>query len=152
MATLVALRGNMSCMAGRPLKPPEQRRRYNQPSRGEWIDLPERLDEPVLREWDDRFTISPGLWAAWRRDAVGSQYTDADIGGLEHLAVTWEERSFADRDRQMDKFGLTPKGRRDLRWRTPLEASQQADANAKTAQIRRLRVVARQQEKKQEET
>jgi hypothetical protein len=47
----------------------------------------------------------------------------------------------------LDRLGLTPKGKRDLRWRSPLEAKQQAEANEKTAQLRRLRVVAEREAK-----
>ena len=49
------------------------------------------------------------------------------------------ERSFADRDRQMDKLGLTPKGKRDLRWRTPNEVKTLKKAAQKT--LTQLRVV-----------
>src|SRR4051812_8557067 len=101
-------------------KPKEQRRRYNQPARGEWVDL-EPLEEPILPEYLPIFTVPARLWNAWRQDAVTSQYGEADMAAIGELAVEWEERSFADRDRMMDKLGLTPKGKRDLRWRTPNE-------------------------------
>jgi hypothetical protein len=63
--------------------PQEQRRRYNQPARGEWVDL-EPLEAPVLPEYDPggpefvesrdhegnpievRRGVSPRMWEAWR--------------------------------------------------------------------------------------
>jgi len=63
-------------------KDPAQRRRYNQPARGEWVDL-EPLEEPILCGYDEmRFTIPVWLWQAWRADAVTSQYGEADMGAI----------------------------------------------------------------------
>lgn len=50
-----------------------------------------------------------------------SQYGPEDIDAIEDLAREWAEMTYADRDRRLDKLGLTPKGKRDLRWRTPNE-------------------------------
>jgi hypothetical protein len=102
-------------------KLPEQRRRRNAPERGEWVDL-EPLEEPVLgpfnREW---MTCRERTWNAWRSSPVTSQYGPEDIDAIEDLAREWAEMTYADRDRRLDKLGLTPKGKRDLRWRTPNE-------------------------------
>jgi len=128
-------------MAGRGPAPkaPEQRRRYGQPARGEWVDL-EPLDEPVLKIWDDRFTVPRDLWEAWRISPVTSQYGPEDVAAICALAIEWETRTFADRDRQMDKLGLTPKGKRDLRWRTPNEGKT-IKKQAELAKVRHIRAV-----------
>ena len=121
---------------GRAPKDPAQRRRYNQPMRGEWVDL-EPLDEPILQIWDDRFTLPRDLWEAWRISPVTSQYGPEDVAAICTLAIEWETRTFADRDRQMDKLGLTPKGKRDLRWRTPNEVKtiRKAEEKAKVLKL-----------------
>jgi len=102
-------------------KLPEQRRRRNAPERGEWVDL-EPLEEPVLGPFNrETMTVRERMWNGWRNSPETSQYGPADIVAIYELAETWAERTFADRDRQLDKLGLTPKGKRDLRWRTPNE-------------------------------
>ena len=44
--------------------------------------------------------------------------------------------------RQMDKLGLTPKGKRDLRWRTPNEVKTIKQQQQK-AEVRRLHAVGK---------
>lgn len=131
-------------MAGRgpAPKPADQRRRYNQPARGEWVDL-EPLPEPVLPGYDEmHFTVAVWMWQAWRESPVTSQYGPEDIAAIKDLAIGWEEMTFADRDRRMDRLGLTPKGKRDLRWRTPNEVKTIKAAEEK-AKITRLHAVAK---------
>jgi len=120
-------------------KSPEHRRRRNEPLRGEWVDL-EPLEEPILKIWDDRFTVPDYMWQAWRISPVTSQYGPEDLAAIHDLAVGWEEMTFADRDRRMDRLGLTPKGKRDLRWRTPNEVKTIKKA-AEKAQVRHIRAV-----------
>lgn len=120
-------------------KLPEQRRRRNVPERGEWVEL-EPLEEPILKIWDDRFTVRRDMWEAWRDSPVTSQYGREDIAAIEDLAIGWDEMTFADRDRRMDRLGLTPKGKRDLRWRTPNEVKTIRKAQEK-ASVTRLRTV-----------
>jgi len=119
-----------------------QRRRYNQPARGEWVDL-ELPDEPVLGPYDpETMTIHRNLWEAWRVCGPATQWGDEDVEMAYALAREWAERTFADRDRQMDKLGLTPKGKRDLRWRTPNEVKTIRKAEEK-ANVTKLRAVGR---------
>lgn len=128
-------------MAGRgPVpKDPGHRRRYNQPARGEWVDL-EPLAEPVLEPYDrEAMTCKERTWNAWRRDAVTSQYGDADVEAITVLAEEWVWLKAPDRDRAMNQLGLTPKGKRDLRWRTPNEVKT-IKAQAAKAPLRRLHV------------
>ena len=118
-------------------KDPAQRRRYNQPARGEWVDL-EPLEEPILCGYDEmRFTIPVWLWQAWRADAVTSQYGEADMGAIELLAVEWDGLQANEQRLRMDSLGLTPKGKRDLRWRTPNEVKtiRKAEEKAKVLKL-----------------
>src|SRR4029077_3858645 len=124
-------------MAGRgPVpKDPGQRRRYNQPARGEWIEL-ELLEAPILGPYNRRrFSVPARMWNAWRNDAVTSQYGDADFAAIEELAVRYEGLMPSEQRLRMDGLGLTPKGKRDLRWRTPNEVktikAQQAGASVR---------------------
>jgi hypothetical protein len=130
-------------------KDPGQRRRYNQPARSEWVDLPP-VAEPFLPEYpmawtkrDQRGIVIPRwIWDMWRQDPVTSQYTPADIATLLDLGANYYTLTYDARFKTQTALGLNAKGRRDLRWRTQLEAKQQVEANEKTAKLRRLRVVA----------
>lgn len=116
-------------MAGIGPAPSDTRRRVNAPARGEWVDL-EPLDAPVLpelppledAEWSAR---SLATWAAWRSDPVTAQYTSADIAYALDAITLYEAMtpSSANEVRiRMDGLGLTPKGKRDLRWRVSGQA------------------------------
>jgi len=85
-------------------------------------------------------TVKERMWNGWRDDPVTSQYSSADIMAIEDLAERWEEMAFADRDRRMDRLGLTPKGKRDLRWRTPNEVKTIKKA-AEKATVHSIRAV-----------
>lgn len=121
-------------MAGNGPAPADksERRRRNKPARGEWVDL-EPLEAPVLpeiprcplrhpdtgeqEEWSDR---AKSAWAAWREDPVTAYYTPADLAYLHDLLILFEGmgRSSANEVRlRMDGLGLTPKGKKDLRYR-----------------------------------
>jgi len=119
---------------------PEQRRRRNTPERGEWVDL-EPLEEPVLGPFNrEEMTVRARMWDGWRQSPVTSQYGVEDIEAIYDLAREWANMSFADRDRRMNWLGLTPKGKRDLRWRTPNEVKTIKKA-AEKAQVRHIRAV-----------
>jgi len=121
-------------------KSAELRRRYNQPARGEWIDL-EPLEEPVLGPFNrETMTLPARMWDGWRRSPVTGQYDDSDVEAIYDLARDWAEMSFADRDRRMTYLALNPKGKRDLRWRTPNEVKTIKKA-AEKAQVRPIRAV-----------
>ena len=125
-------------MAGIGPAPAESRRRANTPARGEWVDLAP-LEAPVLPElpelaggeWSER---ARSTWAAWRADPVTAQYTSADISYALDAIMLYEAMtpSSANEVRlRMDGLGLTPKGKRDLRWRI------QSDAEAAKPKARR---------------
>ena len=121
-------------------KSAELRRRYNQPARGEWVDL-EPLEEPVLGPFNrETMTLPARMWDGWRRSPVTGQYDDSDVEAIYDLARDWAEMSFADRDRRMTYLALNPKGKRDLRWRTPNEVKTIKKA-AEKAQVRPIRAV-----------
>lgn len=102
-------------MAGRGPAPKDERRRRNEPARGEWVELAP-LRKPVLppakRGWSARVKR---LWKAWRDDPVTSQYTSADVAAAWELADLFETIPFSEQRLRMDGLGLTPKGKRDLR-------------------------------------
>jgi hypothetical protein len=101
------------------------RRRRNVPNGGEWIDLLP-LEKPVLEELgdDEWSTRARESWEAWREDPATSQWSPADISFAADTLrlVELNERdpscSLAAEIRlRLDGLGLTPKGRRNLRWR-----------------------------------
>jgi hypothetical protein len=57
-----------------------------------------------------------------------------------YLAEEFKALPPAQRLRLMDGLGLTPKGKRDLRWRTPAEV--ETISRQRPAEVRKLRVVA----------
>jgi hypothetical protein len=111
---------------GPPPKPPHQRRRYNVPAGGEWIELPATVEEPVLPplprgRWSPR---TRKTWEAWRQDPATTQYAPADVDyavqtiQLVELAQAQPTAAlFAEVRIRMDGLGLTAKGKRKLRWR-----------------------------------
>jgi hypothetical protein len=129
-------------MAGRGPAPkdPGHRRRYNQPARSEWVDL-EPLEEPVLSLAEDHWPKRVvRLWNAWREDPVTSQYSSADVAAVHELADNFTELAPNEQRLRMDGLGLTPKGKRDLRWRTPNEVKT-VKKQAEKAPVRHIRAV-----------
>lgn len=132
-------------------KDASQRRRRNEPARGEWVEipnvapnppvlpaLPERLDEP----WSDLTIV---MWNAWRADPVSATFGPAEIAyALDSILLYEESRASKANELRlrMDGLGLTPKGKRDLRLRV-VEPEAAAAAPTPTPKRRRdhLRVV-----------
>ena len=144
-------------MAGRgpAPKPPEQRRRYNQPARNEWVEL-KPLGKPALGAlprrtahegpWSSR---TKAAWAAWRQDPATGMYGPAEIQAMIDLAYVYERwvrdetaALAAELRQRQDILGLSPKGKQDRRWRPPSTGAVEEPAAAKLAEVRRLRVVA----------
>lgn len=107
------------------------RRRSLPPARGEWLDLPPVKHEiPKLPprgrargRWSAR---TKRAWNRWWTDRASTQWSEADLDLVEHLADVHEEfvrapkASLAAEDRQLrDLLGLSPKGKQDRRWRVP---------------------------------
>lgn len=129
-------------MAGRgPVPKAEgQRRRRNEPARGEWVDLGP-LETPVLPELDDLAPRAQALYDAWRQDPVTGTYGASEIAAVVELARLQDEfETGGDPDLKfqrvtpselrlrMDGLGLTLKGKRDLRVRLVGEAPEEAKA------------------------
>lgn len=136
-------------MAGRGPAPAETRRRTNEPARGEWVDLAP-LEAPVLPElperadgedWSERTRLT---WAAWRADPVTAQWSPADVAYALDAILLYDvmNPSTANEVRlRMDGLGLTPKGKRDLRWRVGLGETAPAKRKAgKGSSSRRSRL------------
>ena len=113
-------------MPGPAPKPPEQRRNRHAPERGEWIDIwAPRLEQaahPALSTLskDSWKASTRRLWDAWRFDPASTYWAEADLAyALETLSIyeTEEKLPWAELARRWDKLGLTPKGKRDLRYR-----------------------------------
>lgn len=125
---------------GRAPKPKGQRVNRHEPQRGEWVDLVP-LVKPVLpaahAKWSPRVKL---LWRAWRADPVSSQWGPADLAAVWDLACIFDALQPNEQRLRMDSFGLTPKGKRDLRWRTPQEVAT-IQAQAPAGSVPRLRVV-----------
>lgn len=129
-------------------KDPSQRRRRNAPARGEWVDLPE-LTKPVLPElpegdWSKR---TQEAWALWRSDPATSQYSSAGIAqaiNLLHLFEGWVrgDEKYSEVRLTMDGLGLTPKGKRDLRWRAPQETKDEPQRE-RPASTQRVKIAAK---------
>jgi hypothetical protein len=111
-------------MAGRgpAPKPKAQRRRANEPARGEWMDL-EPLETAVLPPIGPReggwSRATKARWDAWRQDPSSPQWSPADVAYARDTIERFERGAPSLELRlRMDGLGLTPKGKRDLRWRT----------------------------------
>lgn len=124
-------------------KQPDQRRNRHEPQRGEWVELaalaervlPELPAPPdlivrvqgksprrVKRPWSSRTLAA---WEAWARDPVTGVYGPAEIAAVVELAFVMEEyvRGLGSPNEvrlRMDGLGLSPKGKRDLRYRVDL--------------------------------
>jgi hypothetical protein len=130
-------------------KLPGQRRRYNQPTRGEWVDL-EPLEAPVLpslpaRDDGEKWPMwTLMMWDAWRMDPVTTQWGPSDVhfaletARIHAMDVSGTET--AEIRLRCDRLGLTPKGKRDLRWRTPNEVKTIKKAEEQ-ANVRKLHAV-----------
>lgn len=101
-------------------KDKSERRNKSAPQRGEWVDLAP-IDAPVLPdlpegEWTSR---ARAMWAAWRCDPVTTQWSPADVAFAYDTIVLFDLPKTQPNELRlrMDTLGLTPKGKRDLRWR-----------------------------------
>lgn len=137
-------------MSGPAPKQPSERRRRNAPPGGEWVELPATVEKPILPPLPRR-TRAEGPWSArtretweaWRQDPATTQYTSGDVSfalqtiRLVELAQAKPTATLLAEIRlRMDALGLTPKGRRHLRWRVACPA-ELVDLPARRARRRR---------------
>lgn len=142
-------------MPGPAPKPKEQRVKNAQTPQWEWTILPhEGRTEPYPALKGEGWTQHTLDWwdTVWR-SPQGSQFTDDDIEPLTQIASLiqdfWETDdpkhmiSISNQlNTRMDKYGFSPKGRRDLRWIiTPEDAQRASLSEATVSNIRRLRAV-----------
>jgi hypothetical protein len=85
-------------------------------------------------------------WAAWRSDPVTAMYTPADVSyalDLARLHAEMDAKTANEVRLRMDGLGLTPKGKKDNRWRVVPDA-QEAPAGrrpkVKASSARRARL------------
>lgn len=129
-------------MARGPL-PKEARRRRNQPARGDWVELGP-LEDPVVPDlpadviWRGETRLA---WAAWWSDPVSAQWSPADVayaGDTIRLHNDWLRSQMGELRQRMDALGLTPKGKKDLRWRIVDETVRREEP---ASTVRRLKAV-----------
>lgn len=138
-------------MPGPAPKSKDERRRRNKPQSGEWVTLPRTHDReaPGLPKvqgvrW---LKSTKDWWATIWRSPMASQWQESDVFGLVELAVM--RQAFFEGDLRLadkitaksDKFGLTPKGRKDLRWIVTEEDAESAGAKPALASVRSIRPV-----------
>lgn len=98
---------------------------------------------PRRDDGEDWPATSVALWEAWRQDPVTAQWSPADVAyALEtiRLHAVMTSNSANEVRIRMDGLGLTPKGKRDLRWRATA-ANAAKPAREKPAEVRKLRAV-----------
>lgn len=128
-------------------KQPWERRRRNLPAGGEWIELPQTVEKPILPPLPRRdgpwSTQTRETWDAWRRDPATTQYTPADVAyalqtiRLVELSHAKPTAALLEQIRlRMDALGLTAKGKRYLRWRVA-EPAEVVDLPARRSRRRR---------------
>ena len=141
-------------MPGPPPKTPETRRRTNRPKSGDWVVLPsENTDEapplptpPRGIRWTK---VTKDWWAMIWSSPMSTQWLQADVYALGEMAALRQQMMAATRiedrlklstlvDRYADKFGLSPKGRRDLRWVVTDEDAQAAGIRPSLTLVRRI--------------
>ncbi len=133
-------------MPGPAPKPAHLRRRRNAPVY-EWVKLTETYAGPIPElPSGTRWTKGTrSWWATIWRTSMATQWDEGDVPALVELAALrqammrgdWRLSGYV--EKRSDKFGLTPKGRRDLRWIVTEEDEQRAGVAERP--VRRLRAV-----------
>lgn len=120
-------------MSGPAPKDAAERVRRAGAQRGEWLELPPVTDPVPECPLDDVCLTALAAWASWWSDPASTQWLPAQRNAvLELLVLTnafWQgETKVANEMRlRQDALGLTEKGKRDLRWRVPLDEAEVAD-------------------------
>lgn len=95
---------------------------------------------------DDLRASSVAAWDAWMRSWWASNWDAADLPQLFMLIDLFDRQARGQLDVAkltplLDRWGITPKGRQDLRWAPPKKDAPAAAEPAATPAGRRLRVV-----------
>lgn len=115
-------------MAGIGPAPAEKRRHNGQLARGDWVTLessaPTALPPlPDDTEWSDR---AVDAWGRWCDDPATSVYTSADVAFALDTIRLYNEGMSASMAKEvrmrMTDLGLTPEGKRKLRYRVSQDA------------------------------
>ena len=131
-------------------KPPGQRVRRNK-DQSEWKQLPaggSGLKAPALPTKKPAWLKSTKTkWERLWASPMATTFTDADGIALERMALLWDEIARGDTSagklgavQQLeDRFGLSPKGRRQLQWE--IKQAEVVEMPKVKASSRRLRAV-----------
>jgi hypothetical protein len=114
-------------MSGRGPAPKPQRRRANDPVRGEWQPSPGVgwQHGAVPKPPDGLLMASKVAWETWMRAWFAAHWTPDDLPGLRKVVQLYDatERGELHRSAElrmsMDNYGITPKGQQDRRWQRP---------------------------------
>jgi len=140
-------------MPGPPPKLPSNRRRRNPPAGGEWTMLGDPPSKrPALPRPYPKGGWSPAAktaWKSWWSSPVASMWDPSDHDTVEmllRLIHNWDPPTASQAtaiQRFKNGLGLTPAGRRQLRWMFPREEPDPADAviDAPGSNVRRIRAV-----------
>jgi len=114
----------------------------------EWVDLPSEFTPalvPYPAAWYRRdkrgSTVPKWIWDLWRQDPVTTQWSPADHAQVLELGENWFAYKPEHRLRIQTYLGLNARGRRDLRWRNPVETESAARADAYAREARHVRLV-----------
>ena len=108
-------------------KPADQRRRSNEPARGEWSTAGvgwQHGDTPAAPDG----LLAPSLeaWSTWMAAWFAGHWTPSDLPALRTLIRIYDQVERGEFQRanelrlQMDTYGITPKGQQDRRWAPPV--------------------------------
>ena len=115
-------------MAGRGPAPKDDRRRRNEPVRGETTAVEgegwQHGDMPAPP--DGLMPASVEAWTVWFGSWFAAHWGPEDVPGLRQVVRLYDqvERSEFARATElrqgMDNYGITPKGQQDRRWKRPV--------------------------------
>jgi hypothetical protein len=136
-------------MAGRGPAPADDRRRANEPERGEWQPTPGvGWQHGELPPCPARGASAVETWTTWLTAWFAAHWTPADLPNLRLAIKLWAradggKATGAERSELrhlMDDLGITRSGQQDRRWKPP-EAVHPAPARAAASPYGQLRAV-----------
>lgn len=84
-------------------------------------------DGPIPDPPEDISPSAQAIWASWFHGWWASFWSEDDVPQLRELLVLWTTalksgKGLPQAVALLDRYGITPKGRQDLRWDKPVEA------------------------------